>query len=160
MRATATLDRPFPGELAAAVGIQGIGWVRLHVGRGLFAIEYIVRGKMNEQRAQPRRLLGKNRRSVAVYGKRKCFFSLGLIDRRVGASVDDDLGPNLTYSGRDRTWIGKIELRPRRCHKFTERRKGRHQRGPDLPALTGKENSQANVSASFKGTPLRSFSAR
>src|SRR6185312_11382095 len=93
-----------------AVNRERIDRVVFGVRAGLGPVEDIIGREMNEGGADVAASIGQGRRTVAVDSKGHVGLALGLIDRGVGGSVDDEVRSHVRYIAPDRVWSGKVEL--------------------------------------------------
>ena len=134
MAAEALGDRRITRGLAGAVGRERVDRVVLGVGGRLRAVEDIVGRKMDERRADLAAGVGERGRSVAIDGEGDLALCFGLIDRGIGAGVDDDARPHRDDRRLHVGGMAEIEL-------FAIEEIGGKTRGPDsatqlMPDLT------------------------
>ena len=108
MVGTAVAQRLFAGQLAAAVGAERaggrVGGVRLR----LPAVEHVVGGIVDHQRAVHRRPAAQHADRLAVDAGGQCLLLLGTIDRGVRGGVDDHVRLYAVEQGGQRCGDRKV----------------------------------------------------
>ena len=104
-------DRPFPFELGAAIDALRIGPVRFAVFALLVARKDIVRGQMDDRRADVGCRCRDRSGAQRIDRMRALGFVLGPIDRRVGGRRHDNIGLCRRNRRPHCFRIGEIKLR-------------------------------------------------
>ena len=129
-----TIDVERPGRIVLLIGL----------GRGLVAVENVIGGVVDEQAAVACQLLCHARGSQGIDGPRHFRLALGLVHRRIGGSVYEDVRFELAHCPRHGVEIGQVQLIAREGRHVAQWRQSALQMPAYLAGRTGDEQSQAH----------------
>ena len=104
----ARFDRQFAGPFALAISVERGAGVVLTPRRQSLAVKDVVSRVVHQPGTKALGLARQHAGRDGVDRLRQFGFALGLIDRRVGSGIDDDIGSDGTHRRRDTVRIGKV----------------------------------------------------
>src|SRR5579859_4427505 len=117
---------------------------------------------MDEESTGAAGLFGQHSRRAAIDGHGQFLLTLGAVDGRVGAGVENDVRGDFTNPGADGIGTGQIERIAVARNYFRRSGEGLEQRAAKLPLRTGDENARpgghAKTSAVCNVAPFASLS--
>ena len=115
---------------------------------------------MDEENAGLARFFRQHADGRAVDGGCERFLLLGLVDRRIGGRVYDDVGFYAANEVRQKLGPRQVALATVDCNDFTERQQVSTKFPSDLTVCARDEQPHAKTSALLSGSPARSFADR
>ncbi len=106
----AGVEKPvFTIELGGTIDIEGAGFIILLVGALSLTGEDKIRGVMEDGHAALGEQAAQQAGGIPIDTLRQVLFSLGLVHRRVGGGVDDDIGPGLAEDPGNGLGVGQVQ---------------------------------------------------
>src|SRR5437660_6515640 len=140
MRAADVVNRLLSGELAAAVGAEGVGAVLLDIRRIFRSVEDVIGRIVEEQRSDPLRLFGQDGDRGGIDVVSGVRFAFRTVDSRISRRIDEHFGPNRANDRDDPVWNCEVETFSVKGDDFAERSEGMRELPADLPALSSQQN--------------------
>lgn len=116
------------------------GGIGFHIRTIFFAVEDIVRGVMNDERAKFRSLFADDPGCDGIDRMRVGFVALSFVHRSVGGGIEDDIRPNLANSSPQGLGIGEVASRTVESGDLAERSERALKLKADLAIAAGKED--------------------